>query len=131
MAILAECPICHRKQGTKNKLCACGEDLDKGKRQKNKIKYWVSYRVQGKQRRELVGHSIEKARDVDGKRRSQKREKRFFYMMPEVDATFQELTDWYLDLEELKGKRYYREVKNRLKRFNAMSLGKGFRLALQ
>lgn len=28
MAILAECPFCHKKQATKNKVCVCGEDLD-------------------------------------------------------------------------------------------------------
>jgi hypothetical protein len=26
MAILADCPICHGKQATKNKVCKCGED---------------------------------------------------------------------------------------------------------
>ena len=34
MAILAECPACHKKQKAKNKLCKCGEDLDKAKKAK-------------------------------------------------------------------------------------------------
>ena len=43
MAILAECPFYHRKQGVKNKFCSCGSDLDKAKDAK-KVKYWISYR---------------------------------------------------------------------------------------
>ena len=71
MAILAECPICHSKQSNRNKMCSCGEDLDKGKRSK-RVKYWISYRMpDGKQRRESVGafegldpFSISDARDA-------------------------------------------------------------------
>jgi hypothetical protein len=40
MAILAECPICHRKQATKNKVCKCSENLDKAKKSK-RVKYWI------------------------------------------------------------------------------------------
>ena len=55
MAILAECPICRNKQSVKNKLCKCGQDLDKSKRSQ-KVRYWISYRMpDGKQRRESVG----------------------------------------------------------------------------
>ena len=33
MAILAECPVCHRKQAVKNRNCVgCGQDLVKEKR---------------------------------------------------------------------------------------------------
>ena len=34
MAILAECSMCHKRQSIKNRLCACGEDLVRGKRSK-------------------------------------------------------------------------------------------------
>ena len=27
MAILAECPQCHQKQASKNRVCKCGADL--------------------------------------------------------------------------------------------------------
>ena len=55
MAILAECPICHKKQSTKNKKCSCGLALDEAKKAK-KVRYWISYRMpDGKQRRESVG----------------------------------------------------------------------------
>ena len=61
MAILAECPKCRRKQSAKNKICLCGQDLDKAKRSK-RVKYWIGYRLPGgKQRRELVGTSIQDA----------------------------------------------------------------------
>ena len=47
MGIRAECPPCHKKQTVKNKVCVCGQDMDKAKRAK-KIKYHISYRVNGK-----------------------------------------------------------------------------------
>jgi hypothetical protein len=34
MAIMQECPFCHRKQTVRNKWWACGCDLDKEKRKK-------------------------------------------------------------------------------------------------
>lgn len=32
MAVLAECPICRRRQSLRNKVCKCGENLDKAKK---------------------------------------------------------------------------------------------------
>ncbi len=127
MAILAECPKCHRKQTTRNKLCACGADLDKLKRSK-KVRYWINYRLPGgKQRRELVtmqGNpdaccSIEIARDADGKRRVQKRENRIFDIKPETKMTFNELTEWYLGLEKVKSLASYSILQGYLKKFNS------------
>ena len=48
MAILAECPVCHKKQSAKNKVCKgklkggipCEADLDKLKGRK-KVKYHI------------------------------------------------------------------------------------------
>ena len=55
MAILAEYPMCHIKQATKNKACRCGLDLANAKKSK-KVRYWISYRMpDGKQRREPMG----------------------------------------------------------------------------
>ena len=34
MAILLECPVCHKKQSIRNKLCNCGENLDRAKKHK-------------------------------------------------------------------------------------------------
>jgi integrase len=102
IAILAECPICHKKQLVKKKVCSCGENPVKAKRRKEAVRYWIDFRVNGKSRREYVGYSIEEARDADGKRRGQKRENRIFDMLPEADMTYQELSEWYLGLEKVK-----------------------------
>ena len=41
MSILAECPICKRKQSAKNKVCVkCDNDLDKAKKSK-KVRFWA------------------------------------------------------------------------------------------
>lgn len=42
MAILAECPVCQRRQKVSNKLCNhCELNLDKFKKS-GKLRYWVS-----------------------------------------------------------------------------------------
>lgn len=118
MAVLAECPFCHKKQSLRNKVCLCGQDLDKLKR-RNKVKYWIIYRLPGgKQKKEMIGTSVEEARDADGKRRVQKRENRIFDIKPETKMTFKELTDWFLDLEKVKSLAYYPTLQFCLDRFN-------------
>ena len=118
MAILAECPLCRQKQSNKNKKCSCGQDLDKAKRSQ-RVRYWISYRFPGgKQRREVVGFSLEEARDAEGKRRSQKRENRIFDMLPESKMTFNELTKWYLKQTSVKKLASYDRVELALKNFN-------------
>ena len=119
MSILAECPICGRKQSLKNKLCgSCCEDLDKAKRSK-RVLYWINYRLPGgKQRREPVGHSISEARDAEGKRRGQRRENRIFEILPESKMTFKELTEWYLSQESVKVLASYDIIKIKLDEFN-------------
>ena len=47
MAILAECPVCHKKQAVSHKRCIgklCEADLERLKRQKERVKYYISYR---------------------------------------------------------------------------------------
>jgi integrase len=118
MAVLAECPLCHKKQSAKNKTCSCGEGLDKAKRSK-KVRYWIMYRVPGgKQRKEYVGYSVQEARDADGKRKGQKREGRIWDMLPGVNTTFQELEDWYLGLRSVKKLVSYPQVKINITTFN-------------
>jgi len=120
MAVLAECPVCRRKQSVRTKLCRCGENLDKAKRSE-RVRFWISYRFPGgKQKREYVGFSIEEAKDADGKRRSQKRENRIFDIKPEAKMTFNELTKWYLDLESVKRLARYPILTFNLKSFNAV-----------
>ncbi len=116
MAVLIEC-LCHKKQSLRNKVCSCGEDLVKLKRA-NKVNYWITYRLPGgKQKREVVGTSIDEARDADGKRRVQKREHRIFEILPEARMTFSELKDWYLNLEKTKSLSNYPTLKTLLKKF--------------
>ncbi len=126
MAILAECPICRKKQSARNKVCTCGEDLVKAKRSK-KVRYWINYRLpDGKQRREYVGsfkdlngYSIEDARKADSKKKVQKAEKRLLDIKDDSRITFNELTEWYLDLEKVKALSSYWRIVLALKNFNA------------
>jgi integrase len=120
MAILAECPGCHKKQSVSNRLCDCGEDLVKAKKSK-RVRFWINYRLPGgKQKRESVGYSIEEAKDADGKRRSQKRENRIFDIKPDAKMSFYELTKWYLNLESVKALARYPILKINLNSFNAV-----------
>ena len=119
MGILAECPECHKKQSIRNKICKCGADLDKLKKQREKAKYWIQYYVNGKQRRESIGYSLEEAKDAEGKRRSQKREKRIFDVKQDTTLTFNDLAKWYLELENVKALTSYRVAGIRLSKFNS------------
>jgi integrase len=104
MAILAECPGCRKKQSIKNKICSCGENLDKAKQSK-RVKYWIDYRLKdGSHNRESLAkfddvnpYSIEAAKAVLSKRVVQKKEKRIFDIQPEANMTFKELSEWYLE----------------------------------
>jgi integrase len=104
MSILAECPACHYKQKHTNKKCRkCSEDLEQAKRS-GRISFWVAYRVPGNRKKIYQKcKTIEDARALDGKRKSQKKENRHFEMLPESDTTFEELSKWYLGLEVVKG----------------------------
>jgi len=82
------------------------------------VRYWIHYQVRKQQYREPVGFSIEEARDAEGKRRSQKRENPIFKKLPETKMTFQELSDWYIELETVKALAYYEILKYNLSKFN-------------
>jgi integrase len=94
--------------------------LVKAKRS-NRVRYWINYTLPGgKQRREAVGFSIEEARTAEGKRKAQKYENpRILQKVPEEKMTFQELTDWYLALQNVKARSYYPTLKINLASFNA------------
>jgi integrase len=136
MAILAECPICHNKETTRNKLCKCGHNLDKAKRSK-KMRYWISYHLPVKkvidkdgvekmvypQRREICDrenpYSIEIAKAVHGKRVSQKYEApSILEKVPDETMTFKELAEWYLDLKTVKKLGTHKRVGQCLANFN-------------
>jgi len=108
MAIMQECPVCHKKQKTSNKRCSCGEDLDKAK-SSQRVRYWISYYTpKGKKRIEAVGkfedldpYSITDAKDALSKRMVDRRERpEMFDTPPQGDMTFKQLADWFLPLEQ-------------------------------
>ena len=118
MAILAECPSCHKKQSCRNKICSCSENLDRAKKSK-RVRYWIQFRLpDGRQRKEYVSTSINEARDAEGKRRSQKRENRIFDMLPESKIKFNELAQWYQGLKSRKQLASIDRIKLSLKNFN-------------
>ena len=125
MAVLAECPGCRNKQSAKNKKCKCGEDLDQAKKSQ-RVKYWIKYRFpSGKQRKEYVGsfeelngYSIEDARIAESKRKIQKRENRLLDIKPDAKMSFNELTEWYLNLEKVKALASYDTLRISLNKFN-------------
>jgi integrase len=127
MAILAECPLCHRKQAVKNRNCVgCESDLVKPKRG-GKVRYWIHYRVPGgKQRWEFVGNlpdgrpaGIEEARAAEGKRKAQKFENPgVLEKVPAEKMTFTELAEWYLDLSPVKKLASCERIKGALANFN-------------
>ena len=126
MAILAECPRCHKKQTVKNRVCDCGADLVKEKRLK-KVRYWVVYRLaDGKQRKEFVGNlpdgrpaGIEEAKAAEGKRKAQKIENPgILERVPAERMTFAELAEWYLALSPVKKLSSYNRIKQGIANFN-------------
>ena len=90
-----------------------------------KIWYHITYRMpDGKQRWESVGafegldpYSVTDAENALAKRKVQKKERRLFDMLPDSNVTFSELTDWFLDLDTVKSKAYYKTLKSNLKHF--------------
>jgi len=119
MAILAECPVCHKKQAVKNRNCVCGTDLVKEKRLK-KVRYWVVYRLaNGKQRKEFAGCLIEEARAAEGKRKSQKIENPgILERVPAEKMIFTELAEWYLEQKSIKKLASFNRIKGILVNFN-------------
>jgi integrase len=126
MAIFAECPFCHRKQGNKNRICVgCGIDLVKPKRA-GKVKYHIHYRLPGgEQRWEMVKlpdgrpGGIEEARAAEGKRKAQKVENpSILERVPAERMTFSELADWYLEQESVKELSSLNRIKGILSNFN-------------
>jgi integrase len=125
MAVMAECPICRKKQSAKNKRCKCGEDLDKAKRSR-RVKYWISYAMpDGRQRRESVsamedlnGYSKTDAEIALSKRYVQKKEKRVLDIIRDHTVTFDELGLLYLDDPDIKELASYRVVKFYMNKFN-------------
>ena len=131
MAIFAECPSCHTKQSKRNKICSCGENLDKAKRSK-RVLYWIDYRLpDGKQKREplskfddLDPYSIVDAQKALAKRTVQIKERTIFDALVDMDLTFNELAEWYLSLKTVKKLKTLKRSKIYLKKFNSVFGGR-------
>ncbi len=120
MAVLAECPICHKKQSLRNRLCSCGENLVKAKRSE-RVRYWISYRLPGGRqvrRIEGSGYSITDTTAAEGKTKGLKVENRILDIKPEAKMTFNQLTEEFLRMERIKSKAYYGTLKINLSSFN-------------
>jgi len=123
MAIIAECPFCRLQQSSKNQECPrCQANL-KSLIRAQRVKFYVKYRVNGRQIKELVGTSIDEAKDADGKRRAQKREGRIFEIIPGQKKTFKDLKTWYLDLETTKNLKSYERIEDCLDNFTKVFEG--------
>ena len=83
-----------------------------------KIRYWINYRVNGRQRREFVGNSATEASAADGKRKAQIKEGRILDILPETKLTFDELRTWFLDQKKKKNLSYYEVLKININTFN-------------
>ena len=106
MAVLAECPKCHRRQGYQKTICIkCGFDLERPRRNQ-KLRLWIVYRVNGKQKWEFVGFKVKDAKDAEGKRRVQKREEPNIFAAND-NQSLEDLIAWYLDLEIVKCKKRF------------------------
>ena len=63
-------------------------------------------------------YSIKDAQAAHAKRETQRKEKRFFDMLPEANMTFEGLTKWYLGLEKVKALKSFHTVGVYLRKFN-------------
>jgi integrase len=120
MSVLAECPICHKKQSLRNRLCLCGEDLVKAKRSE-RVRYWMTYRLPGgKQVRKIEGSgfSLKDTMAAEGKTKALKVENRILDIKPEAKMTFNELKKWFLKLETVKARAYNVTLTINLNSFN-------------
>ncbi|MBT3368237.1 MAG: site-specific integrase [Nitrospina sp.] len=121
MGVLAECPVCRSRHSIKKKVCRkCGKNLDNAKKGK-RVTYWICYRLpSGKQKQEPAGTSIDVARAADGKKKSLKKEGKLFDIREEAKMTFEELSEWYKNLEKVKAQKAFWRTKISLNHFNSV-----------
>ena len=127
MAVLIECPKCRMKQKVTNKRCTkCDANIENAKKS-GRAKYWVHFRVNGKQRvapvmdpedEKKLG-TLEHAKALDGKHKGMKAERKQWDVLPEAKMTFNALAEWFLGLEKVKGRAYYDTLKIYLNKFNS------------
>jgi len=115
MAILAECPSCHRKQSSRNKSCSCGENSTRRAVEEGPIldqlhglwnqrgRLWA-FRSKRPDRRGQRKTSVTKTQDPgEGSRRAME--------LPTAH-------DWYLSLEKVKAQADFPTLQINLASFN-------------
>ncbi len=90
-----------------------------------RVKYWINFRVNGKQTRQSVdsfeglnGYSIDDARKADAKRSVQKAENRLLDIRSDARITFNKLADWYLGQPTVRQLKSYATIRTYLTTFN-------------
>lgn len=84
------------------------------------MRYFVHYRdSNGRQRKELVGFSLSKARKKESDCLAEKDD-----IAPDPKMTFDKLANWYMSLERVKALSYYKILKIHLDHFNSEIPGK-------
>jgi len=101
---MVECPECKKRNSPKAKSCRCGLNLAKAK---GKV-YWIEWYQDGHRRRERIGPNKEAAEQRLREVLSARTEGRHIKKSPDAKTTFKELSDWYLNLPEVKAKDSYK-----------------------
>lgn len=103
MALMIECPKCGKRNSQKADECRCGFKIKKAAH-KN---YWIEYYFGGQRKRERIGPSKaaaeQRLRDVLKSRA----EERFIKKDKNAKVSFDQLSNWYLKLPQIKSKRSY------------------------
>ena len=91
--------------------------MDKVKKS-GRMRYWITYRVNGKQRFEYSGTDFDQAKASDGKRSAQKAEGRLLDIRQTSKITFRKLSDWYYTQEAVLRLKSFRRIKIGIENFN-------------
>jgi integrase len=105
MKIVTRCPACRLYQNHENKVCKCGEKL------KDKV-YHISFRAENRLKRRKIGRNYKYAVIALGKIEESILEGKFG--IKKDTHTLLTLIDWYLNLQEVRIRRRYKEIKRNL-----------------
>jgi len=103
MALLQECPLCHRRYSIKREFCACGFKFSKTP---GKV-YWIEYYIDGYRKRERIGKNKSAAEQRLREVLSLRTEGRYITKAKNIRVSFDTLAKWYLQLPQVKAKRSY------------------------
>ena len=131
MYLLQKCPSCSHKQKLTYNKChgkirikgqkiSCKYDLKTG-RDNQRVSFYLAYRVNGRQVRDYVGKKITEAEDALDDLKEQKRHGYHILSPEDLNVTFEQLTEKYLNRDAVKGLAMYKSgvLKPLFNRFNA------------